>query len=143
MGYVNPESYYYCDGCGGKVMYHEANHVWYVKHHESGGGSHSEHIFHDDCLPTFIDPADVPYEIEVPYEFWEPGDEYMIGDGWRLNPDSGVCRAIRKRIRITGGHCPCVPKSQWNEDTLCPCAKFRNNEGCHCGLYWPVEQTLF
>ena len=34
--------------------------------------------------------------------------------------------AIQNR---TQGHCPCVPKSFRSDDTLCPCLKYRNDEG--------------
>ena len=52
-----------------------------------------------------------------------------------LNPDKDIVNAIKNRLIITHGHCPCVIETEWNEDTVCPCKVFRNKKECHCGLY--------
>ena len=41
----------------------------------------------------------------------------------KLNPNEKVVEAIRKRLIITNGYCPCIPQDQWNEDTICLCKK--------------------
>ena len=48
-----------------------------------------------------------------------------------------LIEVIEGRIKnFTGGHCPCVPPQDWNEDTICPCKNYREQGGkCHCGLY--------
>jgi predicted RNA-binding Zn-ribbon protein involved in translation (DUF1610 family) len=54
------------------------------------------------------------------------------------NPNTKVVEAIRKRLEITDGQCPCIPEDKWNEDTMCPCKDFREQEEegfCHCQLY--------
>lgn len=52
-----------------------------------------------------------------------------------LNSDKELVKAIRNRLKITQGQCPCVPEEEWNEDTMCPCKKLREHEECCCGLY--------
>ena len=54
---------------------------------------------------------------------------------WILNPDDKVVERIKARLTVTGGQCPCVPKPEWNEDTLCECKDFREGRGCHCSMY--------
>ncbi|MPM77466.1 hypothetical protein SDC9_124469 [bioreactor metagenome] len=54
-----------------------------------------------------------------------------------LNPNKKIVESICKRLEITGGYCPCIPEQ--NEDTICPCKDFRENQYCHCTLY--VEDT--
>ena len=49
------------------------------------------------------------------------------------NPDSNTVLAIRKRMDLNGGYCPCVPER--TEDTKCPCKKFREEQICCCNLY--------
>lgn len=55
-----------------------------------------------------------------------------------LNLNEKVVAAIRKRLEITGGYCPCI--SEQNEDTICPCKKFREKQECCCTLY--VEEEI-
>lgn len=55
-----------------------------------------------------------------------------------LNPNEKAVAAIRKRLEITGGYCPCI--SEQNEDTICPCKKFREEQECCCTLY--VEEEI-
>ena len=52
-----------------------------------------------------------------------------------LNPNKKIVNAIKKRLEITGGQCPCVPQDQWNEDTICECKDMREKNICHCKLY--------
>lgn len=46
-----------------------------------------------------------------------------------INPDIG------KFVEQCGGYCPCAIER--NEDTLCPCKDFREQESgvCYCGRY--------
>ena len=64
----------------------------------------------------------------------------MNGIKITINPDKELVAEIRKRLRETGGYCPC--RLERNESTLCMCDDFVNtpcpDEGyaeCHCGLY--------
>ncbi len=52
-----------------------------------------------------------------------------------LNPNAKIVEAIQKRLTITNNYCPCLPETEWNQDTLCPCLKFREHEECCCNLY--------
>jgi len=56
-----------------------------------------------------------------------------------VNPDNIIVKAIRDRLVITKGQCPCVPDVLWNKDTICPCKEFRETKHCHCQLYVSVE----
>ena len=53
----------------------------------------------------------------------------------KLNPNKEIVKAIKKRLKQTGGYCPCVPKNKWNDDTICPCKMKRDHDICHCKLY--------
>ena len=46
---------------------------------------------------------------------------------------------VLEALRKNKGYCPC--KIIKNEDTLCMCKEFREQESgiCHCGLYEKVE----
>lgn len=63
------------------------------------------------------------------------GCKFEMPKGWKLNPDEKRVESIRRALERTGGDCPCVPHTEWNESTICPCEKFRAGEGCHCGLF--------
>lgn len=52
-----------------------------------------------------------------------------------LNPNEKIVNAIQNRLKVTQGQCPCVTETEWNEDTICPCKKFREENHCCCGLY--------
>ena len=52
-----------------------------------------------------------------------------------LNPDKKVVYAIKRRLRVTNGQCPCISQEKWSEDTICPCKKFREEDECCCQLY--------
>jgi len=49
------------------------------------------------------------------------------------NPDVRLATAIKKRIDLCGGYCPCVP--QRDQDHMCKCLKFRTTGECCCNLY--------
>lgn len=51
MGYVDPDSYYFCTKCNAKVFYYDANHYTYICEHESGGSLTASVIFCDECDP--------------------------------------------------------------------------------------------
>ena len=59
------------------------------------------------------------------------------------NPDQGIVRSIRERLKETGGYCPCALEKI--EDTKCVCKVFRDQikrgepGECHCGLWMIVE----
>lgn len=58
------------------------------------------------------------------------------------NPDNEIVKEIISKLRETDGNCPCVLPELWNEDTKCPCKKFREQTTigeCHCGLWQKVE----
>lgn len=59
----------------------------------------------------------------------------------RLNTDVKIVEAILNRLGITGGFCPCIPQSEWNLDTKCPCKKMTEENECHCGLYVNDEEV--
>lgn len=49
---------------------------------------------------------------------------------------------VVKAVKNNGGYCPCMLEK--NEDTKCPCKKFReqNEPGeCHCGRYVKVKDS--
>ena len=56
----------------------------------------------------------------------------------KLNPDKSVVDAIRNRLKVTEGQCPCVAQYLWTEDTKCPCKAFREDKYCCCNLYVEV-----
>ena len=58
----------------------------------------------------------------------------------KLNPDENIVKAIRDRLKVTEGMCPCVPEDIWNEDYRCPCKKFREEKECCCLLYVNIEE---
>lgn len=60
-------------------------------------------------------------------------------EGWVLNPKDKVVNSIIKRINNNNGECPCTNPGQTKEDRLCPCAEYRLNDKCHCGLYLKLQ----
>lgn len=61
--------------------------------------------------------------------------QMLIKDGWMLNPNDKIVKAIVNRIRINEGECPCHNPGLTREDRLCPCKEYRENDVCHCQLY--------
>ena len=58
------------------------------------------------------------------------------------NSDKEIVKEIDSKLRESGGNCPCVLPTFWNNDTLCPCKEFReqSTEGfCHCQKYQKVN----
>lgn len=49
------------------------------------------------------------------------------------NPDCRVVDAIKKRLIVNDGYCPCTPHK--DDDHICPCLKFRDYGECCCSLY--------
>lgn len=55
------------------------------------------------------------------------------------NPDFIYRKKIEEAVRDNNGYCPCSPIQ--NEDTICMCKAFRDQEHsgmCHCGRYFKV-----
>lgn len=50
-----------------------------------------------------------------------------------LNPNKRVVEAIKNRLEVTKGYCPCV--AEQTSDTICPCTKMREELKCCCSLY--------
>lgn len=55
--------------------------------------------------------------------------------GMKVNPDEKAVETVLLGLERTGGFCPCVPKSNHNIDTICPCKEMREEHKCRCGLY--------
>ena len=49
------------------------------------------------------------------------------------NPDSSYVTDFKKRLKSNNNYCPCKPEK--TPDTKCPCAAFRDNNVCDCGMY--------
>lgn len=65
--------------------------------------------------------------------------EYFIKEGWQLNPNEKIVKAITKRINICDGECPCSNPGKTRLDRICPCLEYRKNNICHCQLYIKKE----
>ena len=52
-----------------------------------------------------------------------------------LNPNDKLVNAIFKRLDVTGGECPCDNPGETQEDRVCPCKEYRENDHCCCKLY--------
>ena len=59
----------------------------------------------------------------------------MIFEDTKLNPNERVVNAIKKRLQLNNGYCPCNQGETPIEDTLCPCKQYRENHYCCCTLY--------
>lgn len=57
----------------------------------------------------------------------------------KVTEDIELANQIRAKLRENSGYCPC--KIIKNEDTLCMCKEFREQDigECHCGLYIKTE----
>lgn len=62
---------------------------------------------------------------------------YLDKHNMQLNPDSKVVEAIKKRLVVTNGYCPCRPEQ--TDDTICPCKIMREEGHCCCTLYVPKQ----
>lgn len=56
----------------------------------------------------------------------------------KLNPDKETVDFVREGLKARDGYCPCVVAK--NEDTKCPCKKFREERECCCNLYVRDEE---
>lgn len=60
------------------------------------------------------------------------------------NPDKGLVKEIREKIKANNGHCACA--LTFNDDNKCICKEFKQqiDEGivgeCHCGLYHVIKE---
>lgn len=56
-----------------------------------------------------------------------------------LSDDKELIAEVNRQLQETRGYCPCA--IDWNEDTKCPCKKFRislekgEEIECNCGKY--------
>lgn len=69
--------------------------------------------------------------------------EQLLFDDTQLNTNQKIVNAIRKRLVITEGYCPCDQGETPKEDTKCPCKKYREEHYCCCQLYIPKSLKLF
>ena len=58
--------------------------------------------------------------------------EFYIKEGFKLNPNEKVVKAILKGIERCEGECPGANTS---EDKMCPCSGYRLHDHCCCNLY--------
>ena len=51
------------------------------------------------------------------------------------NPNRQVANEVKRRLKETGGYCPC--RLIKDDDTKCMCKEFKEAEEgmCHCGLF--------
>ena len=57
------------------------------------------------------------------------------------NPNKEELQEIIGAVAANEGYCPC--EIEKNQDTKCPCKKFRDSEDadfCHCGRYYKIPQ---
>ena len=57
------------------------------------------------------------------------------------NPDQEIYKEVTAAVMLNDGHCCC--ELQKNEDTLCLCKNFREEENsgfCHCGRFYKVKR---
>lgn len=57
-----------------------------------------------------------------------------------VNPDVNYVQGIINGLIKKNGHCPC--QIQVNDDTLCPCIHYREEQKCCCKLYLNAEEYL-
>lgn len=58
--------------------------------------------------------------------------EFLVKDGFKLNPNEKVIKGIMRGIERCNGECPCHNDSI---DKICPCSDYREKDICHCNLY--------
>lgn len=59
----------------------------------------------------------------------------MIFEDTQLNPNEKIVNAIKKRLELNNGYCPCDQGETPKEDTQCPCKKYVETHYCCCTLY--------
>lgn len=57
----------------------------------------------------------------------------------QLNPNIKLVNAVKKRLYMNGGFCPCAPGHEGDIDYSCPCKKLIETEECCCSLFLKVE----
>lgn len=63
----------------------------------------------------------------------------------RMVQDEEFVSLMKKKLKETGGYCPCVPENLRTIEHKCICKDFREKMElgdpckCHCGLYEIVE----
>lgn len=58
-----------------------------------------------------------------------------------LNPNHDFVEKITKRINMNDGYCPCQPKVEESNYTMCPCVPFLKEGKCCCKLYIDIEDA--
>lgn len=58
--------------------------------------------------------------------------EFHIKEGFILNPNDKIVKAISRAIDRNNGDCPCVNDAV---DKHCPCSNYREHNKCCCNLY--------
>ena len=57
-------------------------------------------------------------------------------DGFKLNPDDKIVNGVIKGLKRNDGKCPCYHGDEIpDEDLICPCKEYRENQHCRCNLY--------
>ena len=63
----------------------------------------------------------------------------------KINTDAKLVAEIKKKLKDTGGYCPCALLHK--PDTVCMCKDFRDKikdpnffGECHCGLYVKTQE---
>lgn len=65
--------------------------------------------------------------------------EFVIKDGWILNPNEKIVNGILKGLKRNNGHCPCHNKYSGTEFDICPCKAYMEEDVCCCHLYLKKE----
>lgn len=61
-------------------------------------------------------------------------------EGFELNPNKKIRNAILKGVARNEGKCPCVHTEECtDEDLICPCKNYRENDICCCKLYTKIK----
>lgn len=61
--------------------------------------------------------------------------EIKIKEGWQLNPNEKIVKAIERGVLRNNGECPCANEGVTREERLCPCKSYLENDKCCCNLY--------
>lgn len=64
-------------------------------------------------------------------------------EGFILNTSDKIVNGVLKGLDRCGGKCPCYHKEEGDEtpdeDLICPCKEYRENDHCRCNLY--IKET--
>lgn len=68
--------------------------------------------------------------------------EYLIKEGWQLNPNEKIVKGITKTVERNKGMCPCVHDSKDYEgkSLICPCSDYIKKDICCCNLYVKINE---